>query len=87
MELYRRKTQKIVSQFLADDIGLKECTAALNAALANLARRGIGEQDHVAFRTLRSINKEIVMREVERRKTWQSEQMAQPTGIPKAAAS
>ncbi len=87
MELYRRKTQKIVSQFLAHDISFEECTAALDAALANLARRGIGEEDHVAFRTLRSMNKGIVMREVERRKTPKSQQMALPIGISKAAAS
>ena len=87
VELYRRKTQKIVSRFLADELSFEECTAALDAALNNLARRGIGEQDHVAFRTLRSMNKEIVTREVERRKTSKSQQMAQPTGISKAAVT
>ena len=49
MERYRRNTQKIVSQFLADDISFDECTAALDVALNDLARRDIGQQDESHF--------------------------------------
>jgi len=75
VELYRRKTQKIVSQFLAGEFTLDECTAALDKALDNLARRGIGQQDAVALRILCSMNNGIVTREVERRKSSKSQQM------------
>jgi hypothetical protein len=70
---YRRETQWILSQFLNNEITLEECTAALNAELANLAPR-IRQACPVALRILITVNDEVVMKEVERRKTSQSKQ-------------
>lgn len=67
MEMYRCKTQRIVNEFLGDEIALDECTAALAKALADVARR-VGQEHDVALRILSSINNEIVAKELERRK-------------------
>jgi len=74
VEQYRRKTQKLVSRFLDNEITLEECTAGLDKALADVApwvRQGFP----IAVRILTSVNNETVMREVDRRKTSQSRQL------------
>ncbi len=76
MEIYRGKTQQIIDQFLDNQISFEECTGALDQALANLAHRGIGQEHETALRILTSANSEMVMKEMERRNTPQSQRVA-----------
>ena len=66
MEVYKRETQEVIKRFLARRISFPECIAALDAALADLVPRLSGEE-LAELRALMLANKEIVMKEMERR--------------------
>ena len=48
MEMYRCKTQRIVNEFLGDEIALDECTAAL-AKASLMSLEGLGKNTTLLF--------------------------------------
>ena len=68
MEAYERETRKVIKRFLSRKLSFPDCIAALDAALAALIPELSGEQIEY-LRALMLANNEIVMKEMERRKS------------------
>ena len=66
MEVYKRKTARIVRSFLRHQRSFPDCIAALDAALADLIPR-LKDGQLAHLRALMLANNETVMKELERR--------------------
>jgi CRP/FNR family cyclic AMP-dependent transcriptional regulator len=66
MEVYKRKTRKVIKRFLVHRLSFNDCVAALDAALADLTPRLTSEQI-APLRALMLENNDMVMKEMERR--------------------
>jgi len=66
VEAYKRETQKIVRRFLARQLSLANCIAALDAALASTLVRVVPEQLE-EVRSVALANNASVMEEMARR--------------------
>ena len=72
MEAYGRETQRAVKSFLGHHLSFPNCISALDAALAGLIPRldPVRYQKELpVIRALMLANNEIVMKEMERRKS------------------
>jgi CRP/FNR family transcriptional regulator, cyclic AMP receptor protein len=68
MEAYRRDTRGVIKRFLNCRLSFPDCIAALDAALADFTPRLTGDQ-LVHLRALMLENNDIVMKEMERRRS------------------
>jgi hypothetical protein len=63
MEVYRKRTQKILKRFLGREITFPECIAALNHALAGRVKK-LQAEELPSLRAVMLANNETVMKEM-----------------------